>query len=240
MGPGFFEDVAMVAANEYHLATMANGCTRFDAARGATGVRRSAIAAALIGALLAAGAAHAQNLVPGPDFDSASDFTNNWGNLGAGKTWSVLDFEGNPFSGSVSIDNTDPGSTGIAVFTPCFPVVEGDTYAFSAWQFTPSPPQGDGLARLLLQWRQSCPAGPFLGGDVIVDSEAIGDWTFLSKEAVAPAGAGGARLWLLSVKITAGGGYQIYFDHAYVPEPSAAAAACAAAACLAALRRRAA
>ena len=82
---------------------------------------------ALLAALVAAGVAHAQpgNLVSGPDFDSASDLTNNWGNLGSGKAWSSLDFEASATSGSVSINNTAPSAgTGSAVFTPCFPVDE--------------------------------------------------------------------------------------------------------------------
>jgi hypothetical protein len=194
----------------------------------------SALRLTLIAGLLAAGAAHAQNLVAAPDFDTANEFTSNWGNLGADKTWSPLDFESNAFSGSVSINNTASiAGTGTLVNSTCFPVLEGDRIAYSAWQFTPSPPQAEGFARIVLQWRASCPAGAFVGGDVNTTSEAVGEWTYFSNDAIAPVGAGGARLALNSVKITAGGSYQVYFDHVYAPEPRAVASACAVALCLA-------
>lgn len=190
----------------------------------------------VLAGLVAASVAHAQpgNLVLAPDFDSASDLTNNWSNLGTDKTWSPLDFEDSASSGSVSVNNTaSSAGTGTLIHSTCFPVLEGDRIAYAAWQFTPSPPQGEGFARIALQWRASCPSGAFVGGDVNTISEAIGEWTYFSSEAIAPVGAGGARLSPSSVKITAGGSYQVYFDHVFAPEPSAAASACAVALCLA-------
>jgi hypothetical protein len=216
--------VAAIAANEYHLALPMRGLGMLDWALRGT----------VIAVLLAAGTAGAQNLVPAPDFDTANEFTTNWGNLGADKTWSSLDFEDSPFSGSASVDNTTPSAgTGTLINSTCFPVLEGDRIAYSAWQFTPSPPQGDGFARITLQWRASCPSGAFVGGDVSTISAAVGDWTYFSSEAIAPVGAGGARLSLSSVKTSAGGSYKVYFDHVYAPEPSALASTCAAALCLA-------
>lgn len=230
--------MAAVAESEYHVAQIAE-VTVLDAGLERRRHFRSQLFALLAG-LVAAGVAHAQpgNLVPGPDFDSASDLTDHWSNLGADKGWSSLDFEEDPASGSVSINNTDSSAgTGTVVHSTCFPVLEGEPIAYSAWQFTPSPPQGDGFARITLQWRASCPSGAFVDGGVNTISEAVGGWTYFSSEAIAPIGAGGARMTLVAVKTTAGGSYPVYFDHVFAPEPSGVASACAVAVCLASARR---
>jgi hypothetical protein len=177
------------------------------------------------------------NLVSGPSFDSEPSFLSNWTNLSPGKSWGALDFEADPSSGSVFIENSAPGS-GVtqAVISTCFLVVPGATYEYGAWHFTPSPPQSDGAARLLLQFRESCPSGPFTGADEGVNSDALGQWTYFSDTAQAPPTAGGARIWVGAFKTNAGSVFSTYLDQVFVPEPDGvAAAACAA---LAAVRLR--
>jgi hypothetical protein len=193
----------------------------------------------LVVVALCASAAHAQNLLPYPHFDAASDLTDGWSNLSAAESWTSLDVNDDPGSGSVAIENTSTtAGAGIGIFSVCVDVVLGQTYAFSAWQFTPSPPQAPGSARLLMQWRQSCPSGAFTGGDVIVDSPAEGAWAQVAGEAQAPLGAGGARLWVSVVKTTTTAKRTAFFDEAFVPEPGTAPASIAAVAVVAALRVR--
>ena len=191
--------------------------------------------------LLALGTAtHAEagNLIAAPSFDTNAEYLANWENLPAG-TWTDLDFEENPLSGSVAINNDilDAG-TGLPVITPCLTVTPGATYRFSAWQFTPSPQLAAGYARLSLQWRDSCPSGALGDNSTAASSDVTLAWTFFSGEATAPAGANGAHLWLTAVKTPASGTFSVYFDEAFVPEPDQSASVLAAAASLAALWRR--
>ena len=195
----------------------------------------------MVTSLLAlATAAHAQagNLVPAPSFDTELEFLANWENLSAGDVWTSLDFEDNPSSGSVRINDDIPGAdTGMAVISPCLPVTPGTIYQFSAWQFTPSPQPVVGYAALFLEWRDSCPSGALVGFPTVTSDVTLA-WTFFSAVAPAPVSAHGARLWLSAVRTPASGTFSVYFDQAFVPEPGREAAAVTAAASLAFVRRR--
>ena len=201
------------------------------------GLRRLLLAAALL-ALGTATRAEAGNLIPAPSFDTAVEFLANWENLFDG-AWTDFDFEENPFSGSVIVNNDVPGAdVGIPVISPCVPVTPGTAYQFSAWQYQPSPRPVAGYAQLLLQWRESCPSGALLGSSG-VNSYEFGAWTFVERPpTVAPVGAHGARLWLTAVRTPVSGTFSVYFDEAFVPEPDQSASVLAAAASLAALWRR--
>jgi hypothetical protein len=71
----------------------------------------------------------AQNLIPFPSFDSSSDLTNGWGNLGPGKVWSSNDVDNSPTSGSLLIINDRVAGVGVLVFSPCVAVTEGRSTA---------------------------------------------------------------------------------------------------------------
>jgi len=201
------------------------------------GLRRFLLTAALL-ALATAAHAGSGNLIPAPSFNTNVEFLANWENLSVG-TWTDLDFEENPFSGSVLVINDSVGAdTGLPIISPCLPVTPGTSYQFSAWQYQPSPRLVAGYAQLFLQWRDSCPSGALIG-DTSVSSYAFGAWTFVeSLPAVAPIGAHGARLWLTAVRTPASGTFSVHFDEAFVPEPDGSASTFAAAASLAALWRR--
>src|SRR5262249_23717011 len=157
---------------------------------------------------------------------SPVELTGGWTNLSSSESWTSLDVNADPSSGSVRIDNTAPDAgTIVPMFSVCMNVVPGETYAFSAWQFTPSPPLAAGSARLYLQWRESCPDGAFMGASPVpADSAAEGVWTLVSGEAQAPVGATGAHLWLSVVKTPGASERSTYFDDLFVPEPGAAPA----------------
>lgn len=202
------------------------------------GLRRLLLAAGLL-ALGTATHAEAANLIAAPSFNTEFEFLGYWENLVAGDVWTTLDFEDDPFSGSMAINNEIAGAgIGAAVTSPCLPVTPGAIYRFSAWQFTPSPQLVDGFAQIFLQWRDACPSGALGGISTAASSDATLAWTFFSGEALAPVGANGASLWLIAVKTLAGGTFSVYFDEAFVPEPEESASVFAAAASLAALWRR--
>jgi hypothetical protein len=181
----------------------------------------------------------AQNLIPFPSFDSSSDLTNGWGNLGAGEVWSSIDVDSSPTSGSLLIINDLGAGAGVLVFSPCIAVSEGQLYRYGAWYFMQVFQPGSGFGQVALQWYDSC-GGSFLGGDVAVTSTVEGDWTQLDADVVAPAGAGGVRLQLINGKSTGNQGEQreIYFDEVFLPEPGAAAAGLSVIFALTLLRRR--
>lgn len=177
------------------------------------GLRRLLLPAALL-ALGPATRVEAGNLIPAPSFDTNAEYLANWENLSVG-TWTDLDFEENPGSGSVLVSNDSVGAdTGLPIISPCLPVTPGTRYQFSAWQYQPSPRPVAGYAQLFLQWRASCPSGALIG-DTSVSSYEFGAWTFVeSLPAVAPIGAHGARLWLTAVRTPASGTFSVYFDEA--------------------------
>jgi len=189
---------------------------------------------------LVATAARAQNLLPFPSFDSSADFTNGWSNISQNTFWfGGLDLEGNPSSGSLEIVNRETSAgIGIGVFSACVTVVPGDLYWFSVWQLTPSPQPASGNTLLGIEWRQSCPAGPFTGSDLYVSSTAEGAWTHSSGVDQAPLTAHGARLAMDVVKQPAGDTRTTYFDEAYLPEPATDAGALVVTATLIAIARR--
>ncbi len=201
------------------------------------GLRRFLLTAALL-ALATAAHAGAGNLIPAPSFNTEVEFLANWENTVFG-AWTDLDFEDKLSSGSVIVSNDTPGAdVGIPILTPCLPVTPGTSYAFSSWQYQPSPRPVAGYAQLILQWRESCPLGAVMGSSS-VNSYEFGAWTFVSGlPAEAPVGAYGARLWLNAVRTPASGTFSVYFDEAFVPEPHQRASAFVAAASLAALWRR--
>ena len=106
----------------------------------------------------------------------------------------------------------------------CVAVTEGQAYDFGAWYFMQIFQPGSGSARVALQWRESC-GGAFIGGDAEVASTTEGVWTQIAGRAVAPAGAGSARIQLVNTKSTGAQGEEreVHFDAVFLPEPGGAA-----------------
>lgn len=200
-------------------------------------LRRLLLPVALL-ALATATRTEAGNLIPAPSFDTEVEYLANWENTTTG-TWTGLDFEENPSSGSVIVTNDTLGAdVGVPIITPCLPVIPGRTYAFSAWQYQPSPRPVVGYAQVILQWQESCPSGALMGSSS-ANSFEFGAWTFVSGlPAAAPVGAHGASLWLNAVRTPASGTFSVHFDEAVLPEPDEGASVLVAAASLAAISRR--
>ena len=182
---------------------------------------------------------NAQNLIPFPDFDTSSDLTNGWGNLGVGKVWSSVDVDASPSSGSLLMIHDLAPLTGILVRSACVAVTGGEAYAFGAWHFTQIFQPGSGVAQVQVQWYDSC-GGTFLGQTVFENSAVEGVWTQIEGQATAPLGAAIARLLLLNSKSTGvvGEEREIFFDAAFLPEPNGLEAALTGMLTLTLLRRR--
>jgi hypothetical protein len=175
--------------------------------------------------LAASNPAIASNLIPGSGFDAPGELTMHWSNLGADKVWSSDDRLGSGQSGSLLMINDEDPLTGILVFSSCVPVVPGEIYSFGAWHFVQFLQPAEGYAQVEVQWRESCPAGAFLPPVPTASSSAIGSWTLIEDQAEAPTGANGARLVLVDTKTAGAAGLDlaIYFDDAFLPEPSGVA-----------------
>ena len=183
------------------------------------------------------GLASAQNLIPFASFDTSLDLQLGWGNLSEGKVWSSVDIDNSSSSGSLLMIHDQRAGSGILVWSSCVAVDEGQAYEFGGWHFTQFLQPGTGFARVTVQWYDSC-GGSFLDEESETSS-VVGLWTEIAGRAVAPDGAGGARLQLVNGKTTGNEGEErrIHFDEVFLPEPGQATAGLAVMVALALLRR---
>jgi hypothetical protein len=197
-------------------------------------------AAVLIGVLAGAAPASSQNRLLNPSFDT--DLAGWTPEIFDSSTidWDPMDVDASPASGSarfVKLTTDGPNSVRLK---QCVLVTPEEPIELRAEVFLPAQATV-GSAFLSGSW---FPGDACLGTDLGSESESrsapTGEWFAIEWPAsvVAPPGSGSLRVLAGALSTDASGGYTVYADQVYAPEPSAGLARTAALAALAALRRR--
>ena len=168
----------------------------------------SILAALSVAALPAASLA--QNVLPNADFDTD---LSGWDTT-ADTSWSPLDSDASPSSGSLQIVVTELKSTAITV---CVPVVGGETYEFGVDILIETQGTAEGRAGIVVRWEADAactqelpdfPANTF--------RTSAPEWTNATLTATAPDEAVAALVELRATKSGGGSGSTItaHFDDA--------------------------
>ena len=139
----------------------------------------------------------AQNLIPNADIDTgiAGWNANNGAVLDFDQTQNVV---GAVSGGSISVLNTTGNGSGVDA-NVCLvgPFPEGN-YSFGAWIRIPQGQGGSVSGHVLVSFRSDAACStPIQGAATVVGPDGANDsWNLYTDEAVAPAGAGSARVAL--------------------------------------------
>ncbi len=187
------------------------------------GAARIAVVATLL-MLLVASDARAQNLLPNSTFSSLF-MLSGWPTQ-LGSSWSSIDSEEVPNSGSVRVSNAT-NSTNRGIDSDCLPTEEGHDYLVAAsalWLDAESSANGKVQLRVEFYPNAICEFdGSFSGGSGLVPIPSD-SWQHVETVIAAPAGYFSAEVNLWTWKDDGAGTFIAYFDNAELvslPEPDA-------------------
>lgn len=195
-------------------------------------------------ALVAAGAGHAQNLLVNPDFatdiEGWSDPTQPWLDV----SWNAEDWRGEPESGSARLFvNIETSET--ANISQCIEIPE--SFGTDVYEIHARARVGDGYflagtAELGLWYYESNVCDGFNWSNIILPL-GLEEWASTRqlgvRRLIAPAGTRSIRFELRAHSYGAGGSFEAFFDHVYLPEPAGGGMALLSLGALALRRRRA-
>lgn len=175
------------------------------------GFTRPVLAAAF---LLAAAPINAENLVRNGTFNSNVD---EWPpeDSSALVTWSPLDANASPSSGSVLVANVSAGPSNGAGIHQCVSgsgIVPGATYTYGGKVRIPAGQGRTGLVMFGLRWYTSPDCSGTPGDQPRVDTRTLDTWVSLQDVSVAPAGARSVEVLAFPSKVEAGGELRAHFD----------------------------
>ncbi len=159
-------------------------------------------------------AAQAGNLILNSGFDV--DYVSWAPETHSSITWSSLDSEGNPMSGSALVTNLHPDPNNGQGMVQCLPavVIPGAAYGFGGKVYIPSGQVNTGDAQVGLRWYDdlNC-TGAVVGSQPRLGTITTDVWVALSASGeVAPAGAMSVYFLAFSNKNEGGGSFEAYFD----------------------------
>lgn len=181
---------------------------------GSRPVGRGIVVATLLLAGAAAGPARGAELLVNGSFDTN---LSGWVVLtDSGKTasWSPLDADGSPSSGSAEAVNRHPmGSILETPVAQCTRVEDELAYRISAEIRVPPGQPAQGEAWLILGWypNDAC-VGDYLADTLVAKVSSPGAWVPVAQEVVSPDGADSVRVWLGVVKFETGETFRAQFD----------------------------
>lgn len=157
-------------------------------------------------------------------------------------SWSDVDADGAPASGSALLVNTrgDASSGPVNWMIDCFAVEAGTDYTTGASILIPGGQDRTGVAQVFVSWFSSgaCGLPSLLSQGRTFEVRDAGSWQRSEEPLTAPAGALGARVGMTLFKNEAFGALSAHFDDLlFAPEPAGAGPGAAAALALLALRR---
>jgi hypothetical protein len=197
------------------------------------------IAVSVAGIAVASPVAQAQNLLPNGSF-SEFFMLQGWPVLDDA-TWSSVDVDEVPNSGSLRVSNTTP-NIAKGADSVCFPAEPDTVYRIAAsvlWLDLESSADGRVQLRLYFRTGPNCTGGGFAGG--FFDAVEADSWQRVQALVVAPAGTVSASAHLWNWRDGNSGIFISYFDVVEVvavPEPDASALALGGLVGVAAIARR--
>jgi hypothetical protein len=140
-------------------------------------------------------------------------------------TWSALDVDGAPDSGSALLVNTrsDATSGPVHYALACFAVEAGVPYTAGASILIPAGQTRTGVAQVFSSWfsSASCGGATLLSFGRTPEIRNAGSWLRSEQELVAPVGATGARIGIVLFKNETGDSLEAHFDDLlFAPEPA--------------------
>jgi hypothetical protein len=197
------------------------------------------IAVSMVGIAVAAPGVQAQNLLPNGSF-SEFFMLQGWPGLDDA-TWSSIDVDEVPNSGSLRVSNATP-NTANGADSVCFPAEPAIVYRIAASVLWLDPESSaDGVVQLRLEFATgpNCTNVSFAGG--FYDAVEADSWQRVQALVTAPAGTVSASASLWNWRDGNSGVFISYFDDAEVvavPEPEASAFALGALAGVGVIARR--
>lgn len=174
----------------------------------------------LAAGLLTAAPAQAANLLTNPGFDTSLA---GWTPSNSSQTWSNLDADGDPTSGSARavVAGSDAAPFLGTVLRQCVPVNAGDTYQAGVRALVPEGQDrtGAAIAAVYFYANESCSPAGLLDNETLGAVETEGAWEEISDTLTAPDGAASANLFLSLRKDQAQGELVAHFDGAHVCPP---------------------
>ena len=180
-------------------------------------MRRISVICAAV-ASLAAETAMAQNQVSNSNFDTVIP---PWSGTAPDVTWSSVDFQGSPSSGSALLTNPHGAGGEIHMNQCAGGVTGGATYHLGGRVFIPGGQTTTGNAEVSVVWYlgSSCAIGTEISEVSGGTTTTTGSWQSLAGILMAPPTAGGALLRAANTKSTGDGNFIVHFDRLYFGPP---------------------
>ena len=180
-------------------------------------MRASRVLWLLLSSSLLGTSAWGENVVFNPGFDT--DVSGWTVESYVSISWSLMDANLNPASGSAEVTNSSPGPQNGTGITQCLDItpIEGAAYDFGGKALIPDGQARTGSAQVGLRWwsGSSC-TGSTVGTQPRRATSTLGAWVELSStEQIAPAGAASAQFVAFPSKVEAGGSLVAHFDDLY-------------------------
>ena len=171
----------------------------------------------LLATWLIGSGAWSENVVFNPGFDT--DVSGWTVESYVSISWSLMDANLNPASGSAEVTNSSPGPQNGTGITQCLDItpIEGAAYDFGSKALIPDGQARTGSAQVGLRWwsGSNC-TGSTVGTQPRRATSTLGAWVELSStEQIAPAGAASAQFVAFPSKLEAGGSLVAHFDDLY-------------------------
>ena len=171
----------------------------------------------LLATWLIGSGAWSENVVFNPGFDT--DVSGWTVESYVSISWSLMDANLNPASGSAEVTNSSPGPQNGTGITQCLDItpIEGAAYDFGGKALIPDGQARTGSAQVGLRWwsGSNC-SGSTVGTQPRRATSTLGAWVELSStEQIAPAGAASAQFVAFPSKLEAGGSLVAHFDDLY-------------------------